>query len=191
MNSSDAGIRINVDPTNPGQFFACCGLLELADRLWPGAEGWFEGGQFVVVCEGELCTLLSALVMERPAIVERLECNGLEIKPIIAPLAFSFDGGSTVAITLDYWTRIQTIRGIPQVVANTPWNFWSGLQKSSTIWLALRAGLALQIRDFSSADYTTLFSQCLFQKKGRFGFDPGRPGKHSMSGSRQTNKIWK
>ncbi|TWW08183.1 hypothetical protein E3A20_26890, partial [Planctomyces bekefii] len=24
---------VNVDPTNPGQFFACCGLLELADRL--------------------------------------------------------------------------------------------------------------------------------------------------------------
>jgi hypothetical protein len=35
-------IRINVDPTNPGQFFACCGLLELADRLWPEAQGWFE-----------------------------------------------------------------------------------------------------------------------------------------------------
>jgi CRISPR-associated protein Csb3 len=35
-------IRVPVDPTNPGQFFACCGLLELADRLWPGTEGWFE-----------------------------------------------------------------------------------------------------------------------------------------------------
>ncbi|QDT31133.1 type I-G CRISPR-associated protein Cas8g2 [Thalassoglobus polymorphus] len=35
-------IRINVDVTNPGQFFACCGLLELADRLWNGAEGWFD-----------------------------------------------------------------------------------------------------------------------------------------------------
>jgi CRISPR-associated protein Csx14 len=31
-------ISVKVDPTNPGQFFACCGLLELADRLWPGAE---------------------------------------------------------------------------------------------------------------------------------------------------------
>ena len=30
-------IRIPVKLTNPGQFFACCGLLELADRLWPGA----------------------------------------------------------------------------------------------------------------------------------------------------------
>lgn len=34
-------IRIPVDVTNPGQFFACCGLLELAHRLWPGATGHF------------------------------------------------------------------------------------------------------------------------------------------------------
>ena len=35
---SDTNITIPVDPTNPGQFFACCGLLELADRVWPWAE---------------------------------------------------------------------------------------------------------------------------------------------------------
>jgi CRISPR-associated protein Csb3 len=39
---SEPAIRIRVDPANPGQFFACCGLLELADRLWGGVEGWFE-----------------------------------------------------------------------------------------------------------------------------------------------------
>jgi CRISPR-associated protein Csb3 len=41
-------IRIHVDPTNPGQFFACCGVMELADRLWPGSEGWFEQGGFCI-----------------------------------------------------------------------------------------------------------------------------------------------
>ena len=41
-------IRIPVELTNPGQFFACCGLLELADRLWPGAEGWFEADHFCI-----------------------------------------------------------------------------------------------------------------------------------------------
>lgn len=48
MKNPEPAIRINVDPTNPGQFFACCGLLELADRLWDGAEGWFDesGGEF-------------------------------------------------------------------------------------------------------------------------------------------------
>jgi CRISPR-associated protein Csb3 len=44
-------ITIPVDLTNPGQFFACCGLLELADRLWPGAEGWFEATK----AESEYC----------------------------------------------------------------------------------------------------------------------------------------
>jgi CRISPR-associated protein Csb3 len=52
---------VNVDVTNPGQFFACCGLLELADRLWPGAEGWFDGGRFCIACEGTLPELLERL----------------------------------------------------------------------------------------------------------------------------------
>jgi hypothetical protein len=39
-------VRVRVDRTNPGQFFACCGLLELAGRLWHDAEGWFEDATF-------------------------------------------------------------------------------------------------------------------------------------------------
>ena len=40
-------IPIDVDLRNPGQFFACCGLLELAHRVW-GSEslGWFENTGF-------------------------------------------------------------------------------------------------------------------------------------------------
>jgi hypothetical protein len=47
-HNPESAIRVRVDPTNPGQFFACCGLLELADRLWGGAEGWFKDGAFLV-----------------------------------------------------------------------------------------------------------------------------------------------
>lgn len=45
MNSQPA-IRVQAELTNPGQFFACCGLFELADRLWGGVQGWFSGQQF-------------------------------------------------------------------------------------------------------------------------------------------------
>lgn len=40
-------MAINVNPRNPGQFYACCGLLELAYRLW-GTEacGWFGSSRF-------------------------------------------------------------------------------------------------------------------------------------------------
>src|SRR5437667_10381600 len=59
MSDRQPNITLPVDLTNPGQFFACCGLLELADRLWPGAEGWFADGQFNVTCEGTLAELTS------------------------------------------------------------------------------------------------------------------------------------
>jgi CRISPR-associated protein Csb3 len=61
MSTRTSAIRINVDPANPGQFFACCGLLELADRLWPGAEGWFEPRQFCIASDGSLELLLDAV----------------------------------------------------------------------------------------------------------------------------------
>jgi CRISPR-associated protein Csb3 len=41
MSETMSTITVNVNVTNPGQFLACCGLLELADRLWPGTEAWF------------------------------------------------------------------------------------------------------------------------------------------------------
>jgi CRISPR-associated protein Csb3 len=62
MSYPEPNITVNVDITNPGQFFACCGLLELADRLWPGAEGWFNavGSEFHIASEGELDELVNA-----------------------------------------------------------------------------------------------------------------------------------
>lgn len=61
MNNPISNICVRVDPTNPGQFFACCGLFELADRLWPGAEGWFTRDEFRLSCLGPMSTLLNSL----------------------------------------------------------------------------------------------------------------------------------
>lgn len=61
MNTPEANIMIPVDQTNPGQFFACCGLLELADRLRPGAEGWFDGREFQLRFDLSFDTLIDAL----------------------------------------------------------------------------------------------------------------------------------
>ncbi len=61
MNTPKANISIPVDLTNPGQFFACCGLLELADRVWPGAEGWFRGDEFQLGFDPLFGALLNSL----------------------------------------------------------------------------------------------------------------------------------
>jgi CRISPR-associated protein Csx14 len=164
-------IRINVDPANPGQFFACCGLLELADRLWDGAEGWFEGREFRVECPGMLEALLACLVMDPPEELTKLD-NGLEVKKIIAPLRFSFDGGSSHSLTLDAWTRIGVEKGKAGVSPNRPWNFWSGNQKSFDIWSDLRAALVKQLPFLRGPKAESILSQRV-PLGGRFGFDPG------------------
>lgn len=69
MSEREPNIKIPVDLTNPGQFFACCGLLELAGRLWPGAEGWFESGQFSIVGPTE-CSLPALFVKIADSTVE-------------------------------------------------------------------------------------------------------------------------
>ncbi len=37
----DRMITVSLDPFNPGQVFACCGLFELSERLSEGGRGWF------------------------------------------------------------------------------------------------------------------------------------------------------
>lgn len=52
---AESTLTINLDPTNPGQFFACCGLLELAGRLWrAGVSGAFQdrGRIFTIAVPG-------------------------------------------------------------------------------------------------------------------------------------------
>lgn len=48
MSDKHANITIPVDVTNPGQFFACCGLLELASRIDENALGWFDGSKYCI-----------------------------------------------------------------------------------------------------------------------------------------------
>jgi CRISPR-associated protein Csb3 len=50
-------IRLNVDLTNPGQFFGCCGVFELAQRVWPSAMAHFEDSRFVI-SDGDLDELV-------------------------------------------------------------------------------------------------------------------------------------
>lgn len=48
MTSNADSFRVPVDPTNPGQFLACGGLLCLAEALRPGATGHFAEDGFQV-----------------------------------------------------------------------------------------------------------------------------------------------
>lgn len=170
MSNPEPTVRLNADVANPGQFFACCGLLELADRVCGHAEGWFSNEQFHVACAVDVKTLLGILIMDPPTQVTRV-ANTVDVKPLIAPLQFSFNGGATNGITLDAWMTIKVQKNSAIAAANPPWNFWSGQQTSFRIWRDLRAALAVQLHNIASDGFQNLFTHRI-PLSGRFGFDP-------------------
>lgn len=118
---SEANITIPVDLTNPGQFFACCGLLELADRLWPGAEvtGEFTRPRFqrslfrisakVAFSSFDLVKVIVAC--ERTAVDPYQPVRGSDGKPVkdarkTKPVRLQHNGalgGEPFSIRLSWW----------------------------------------------------------------------------------------
>lgn len=62
MSKERTTFSVRVDVSNPGQFFACCGLLELAHRLWPDAEGWFDDAGFNIRATSRAAPSLAGLI---------------------------------------------------------------------------------------------------------------------------------
>lgn len=162
--------RVRVDLRNPGEFLACCGLLEVAHRLAPGAVGWFEDGFFCVSSGVSLEDIVRALIREEAEELTRLP-SGLEVAPLIAPLRIRLTDAPESEIVLDGWMTVKVEKGKVVAAANRPWNFWSGQQTSLRIWRALREALLAQIagEGFFGEDF---FAHRL-ALTGRFGFDPG------------------
>lgn len=168
--SSEPAIRVRFDPTNPGHFFACCGLLEIADRLGDeGAEGWFSGRSFFVTGSCSLRDVLDALVESPPEEITTLE-NGLQVKPLIAPLRLSLPGDRH--FVLDAWMTLGREKGQIVTTANPPWNFWAGQQTPMRLWKALRLALQAQMRNRGPVIDENIFFVTI-PLSGRFGFDPG------------------
>lgn len=113
-------IRIHVDPANPGQFFACCGLLELADRLWPGVEGRFEQREFCIACNHELSALVEALTQ---APLRQLDCEDMTSSPIEIGKPFR-------PFRLDWW--------LDEFSGGRDLKVWAGRMESARIAKAMQ-----------------------------------------------------
>ncbi|HTA89802.1 MAG TPA: hypothetical protein VK745_09515 [Polyangiaceae bacterium] len=84
-------IRLDVDLTNPGHFFGCCGVFELAQRLWPCATAHFDGLQFVVP-DGDLRELVTKTAQAALEVLEPANQTSSALQ-----LAPPFD------LRLDWW----------------------------------------------------------------------------------------
>lgn len=66
MTHPTSSFLVNVDVTNPGHFFACCGLLELAHRMpgWQNVEGYFdfEKSRFLIEAASDTEVMIDTVV---------------------------------------------------------------------------------------------------------------------------------
>jgi len=121
----EPNITINVDPTNPGQFFACCGLLEIAHRLTGQAQGWFrnEDREFCICADSSLEAIVQTIL---DATIQSLD----EKDDKAPPLHFQ---ASTFSMRLDWWN--DTLAG------GSVLKTWAGQQRVEVIYEKLRVNL--------------------------------------------------
>lgn len=143
MNSmTNPAITVKVDVTNPGQFFACCGLLELAGRLWPGAEAWFTDSSFHLQANGSGEVTLKSLfdTLKRSS----LESADPQMDPKTAPINVT---AASSTFRLDWWLDDQA--GIDRLKT------WAGQQGALKIACGMQEALPEAYDDLLNASANT------------------------------------
>jgi CRISPR-associated protein Csx14 len=114
--------RVEVDATNPGQFFACCGLFELTSRLDPATVAHFEESHFLVAGSPTLAGVLELLTTASLQQVEALDSTA-------SPIHL----GEPFELRLDWWK--DTASGGRDLKT------WAGTMQSGRITQAMVAAL--------------------------------------------------
>jgi CRISPR-associated protein Csb3 len=149
----DSAIRVGVDVSNTGQFFAACGLLELADRLWNGVEGWFETGAF---CLSRLdrdasgTSLTNLLIAIKDASLRQVNSEDSYSSPL--------ELGPPFHLRIDWWTDSYSGSNALKV--------WAGSMQSPRIARAMQKAIPAE----KDNDYD-LFA------RGEVVYDPDDQGK--------------
>jgi CRISPR-associated protein Csb3 len=149
-------IRVDVDLANPGQFFACCGLFELAHRLWPDTTGHFEGAS-LVLSQGDLQRLI-----ERAAAAPLVSL--VESDRAASPIELSVPFG----LRLDWW---KDVRGGGREIKT-----WAGSMRGPRIAEAMRSFLSRAFAADSPFDYGVIVTDDAGTKVEPFYFDARRSG---------------
>jgi CRISPR-associated protein Csx14 len=151
----DPDITINVDVRNPGQFLACCGLLETSSRLWSDSEAWFEStGRRTTYCiatrsghDDPLGEIVQKVCEPDTVIATDAEYYAPGLRPL---MLLPFD------LRLDWW--------IQGGVSKSPLKLWAGQQTP----LRIMTDMQTRLREIKPG--RNLFSQSR-PMSGRFGID--------------------
>ncbi|MBZ0229747.1 MAG: hypothetical protein K8F58_15035 [Bauldia sp.] len=168
----DPDITLDVDLRNPGQFFACCGVLELAGRLWPGSaengwkepEGWFGDGVFHVATyrqsnELPIRAILNWLI-STPDWVSRANAE-IDYDEKVYPIRLA----TKLPLVLDWWLRQ------PWSTDSSTFKFWAAHQHPTQIVEELRVGLAEALTAVEDNELRGLWAMQT-PMTTRFGLEP-------------------
>lgn len=109
MTTPEPTFRLRVDLMNPGQFFACCGLLELASRLGQNTLSWFDpqdafnlSGAFGDLLDRFRRAQFKQIELDPPTL--QLRNVSLPKRPdTVNPIEIALAGAAP--LTLDWWLR--------------------------------------------------------------------------------------
>ncbi len=153
MNNTqpEATITIPVDLYNPGEFFACCGLLELAHSVWGvEATGCFNDKTFDLFVPSP-AEALSSVLLQNLSIQSDNDKNPIEPLKLIV---------KNKTVRLDWWLDIPA-----SPKEKSPLKTWSGNQKIYKNLLAPLLSEAIKADNLISGfQYTVNLS-------GRLGVD--------------------
>lgn len=156
-------ITVPVDVTNPGEFFACCGLLELADRLSTGALGWFEGFRFCIAPQNPATPISVNHIMWSLVNVKVERVSEESVSPLVL--------WQPIHMRLNWWL-------LPGEKRTNKLKTWAGNQDSMKMfckWQVLLRNILSE--DDLNLDYVCR-ETCLEQ--GPYGFD-SRTGWNALS----------
>ncbi len=161
-------LRIHLDPCNPGQFYACCGLIELfelatrtcshfeLDRRLPHKACFVIEAETTVDLAGSIALFPGAKCEVLPRqIPTKADRSATKAKDSTAPLRIHLSVGTT---TLDWWLDEFWSE-------NSTLKLWAGNQSSWQIWTKLCELLPAR------TEAATIF-EWAEMAKGRFGVDP-------------------
>ena len=140
-------IEVAVDPTNPGQFFACCGLFELSTRLDPETIGHFQGAEFKLSTKIDLPELLRVFTSIE---LEPVDSSDETASPILL--------GAPFGLRLDWWKD--------EATGGRELKVWAGTMQCLRMFRAMV--YAMRVNEFRNAN---LFSI------GQVVYDPTEPTK--------------
>lgn len=95
-------IEIFVDVTNPGQYFAACGLFELTARLDRAAEARFGEGTFEIAAEVSLSTVVMTFVSAGFSVADD-DSTSDDDEDEASDSAAALKVGAPFGVVLDWW----------------------------------------------------------------------------------------